>query len=100
MKIIYRPQVWLAALLVATVFLPMARADDQTMPGVGNAAASTLAAGSPLVRSALVRLQQQLLLMHNRSLRDATFDALFNPRTCCSIALGWPRRRSRQPCRR
>ena len=60
----------------------VARADDQTMPGAGNAAASQVAAGSALIRSALARDKGAIGLIKDPQLRSETTDALFNPNTC------------------
>ncbi len=59
-----------------------ARAADQTVAGAGNAQAAALAARSPLVSSALLRLQEQISTTSSRLLRVQTEDALFNPQTC------------------
>ena len=60
----------------------VARADDQTMPGAGNADASQVAAGSALIRSALARDKGAIGLIKDPQLRSETTDALFNPNTC------------------
>ncbi|MGI3775725.1 MAG: hypothetical protein ACRYGC_00390 [Janthinobacterium lividum] len=65
-----------------------ARAADQTVPGAGNAQAAALAARSPLVSSALLRLQEQISLTAGRRLRVQTEDALFNPQTCVQHRAG------------
>jgi hypothetical protein len=57
-------------------------AADQTVPGAGNHAAAALAHRSPLVTSALLRLQEQITTTSNAKLREQTEDALFNPNTC------------------
>ncbi len=59
-----------------------ARAADQTVPGAGNRAATQLARHSPLVTTALQRLNQQISTVRNITLREQTEDALFNPATC------------------
>ncbi len=74
-----------AAVLVAAGWLcaaPAVRAADQTMAGAGNAASAAVAGASPLVRSAMRRLEQVLETVRDRDLREQTIDALFNPRTC------------------
>lgn len=64
------------------------QAADQTAIGAGNEAAAAIAGRSPLVRSALARLKQSLMTIDDRSLRERTFDALFNPRTCIRHRIG------------
>ena len=61
---------------------PTAYAADQTVPGPGNATAEALAQKSPLVQSALTRLQRLLKRVADRALRQQTEDALFNRKTC------------------
>lgn len=73
------------AVLAVTVSLcdaPAVRAADQTLPGVGNAASAAVAGASPLVRSAMRRLEQVLETVRDRDLREQSIDALFNPQTC------------------
>jgi len=55
---------------------------DQTIAGAGNAAAMALADRSPLVTSALARIDGQIATISDAGLRAATLDALFNPDTC------------------
>jgi len=55
---------------------------DQTIPGAGNAAAIALADRSPLVKSALARIEGQISTISDAGLRAATHDALFNRDTC------------------
>jgi hypothetical protein len=55
---------------------------DQTIPGAGNAAAIALADRSPLVKSALARIEGQISTISDAGLRAATHDALFNRATC------------------
>jgi hypothetical protein len=72
---------------VAVVWLAVASpvyAVDQTIPGAGNAAAMALADRSPLVKSALARIEGQISTISDPALRAATHDALFNPDTCVS----------------
>ena len=59
-----------------------ASAVDQTVLGAGNAAAGELAARSPLVKSALARIEQVIATIDDAKLKAATHDALFNPDTC------------------
>ena len=61
---------------------PAGQAADQTVPGTGNAASAAVAGASPLVRSAMRRLEQVLETVRDRDLREQTIDALFNPQTC------------------
>ncbi len=61
---------------------PGAHAADQTVMGAGNAEATALARSSPLVQSAMTRLQRDLATVGDRRLRDETADALFNPHAC------------------
>ncbi|WP_298877721.1 hypothetical protein [uncultured Bradyrhizobium sp.] len=68
-----------AAVLAAST---PAWAVDQTVPGAGNAAAGELAARSPLVKSALARIEQVIATIDDAKLKAATHDALFNPDTC------------------
>lgn len=74
----------MAAILAAT----QAHAVDQTVPGAGNAAATALAKRSPLVQSALIRLEQQIEVLTDRKLRSQTQDGLFNPHTCIAHRAG------------
>jgi hypothetical protein len=70
---------------VAAIGLAVAspvHAVDQTIPGAGNAAAMALADRSPLVKSALARIEGQIDTISDAGLRAATQDALFNPDTC------------------
>lgn len=76
------------ALLALGVAGRPARAADQTVPGAGNADAAATAARSPLVRSALLRLQEEISLVADRRLRVQTQDALFNPQTCIQHRAG------------
>jgi hypothetical protein len=55
---------------------PMAKADDQTKTGAGNAAAIELAKKSPLVRSAYQFLLSQAAKIGDDKLRKETLDAL------------------------
>lgn len=70
---------------VAAICLAVASpvyAVDQTIAGAGNAAAMALADRSPLVKSALLRIEGQISTISDAGLRAATHDALFNPDTC------------------
>jgi hypothetical protein len=55
---------------------------EQAGLGAGNAAATALANHSPLVKTALERLAGQISTITNKTLREQTQDALFNPNTC------------------
>ena len=68
-----------AALLLAVT---AAHAADQTVIGAGNGQAYQTAHRSPLVTSALQRLNQQIATIGDATLRQQTEDALFNPATC------------------
>lgn len=68
-------------MLTAIVVSP-ASADDQTLPGAGNAAAAALAKKSPMVNSAYEFLQSQARRIKDEKLRKETLDALGNPNTC------------------
>ena len=71
-----------AALLVACATTRSARAADQAAPGAANADAVRVAESSPLVRASLEYLAKQARAIRDRPLRDATIDAMENPRTC------------------
>jgi hypothetical protein len=77
---IFLPAVAVICLAVASPVYAV----DQTIPGVGNAAAMALADRSPLVKSALARIEGQISTISDPGLRAATHDALFNPDTCVS----------------
>ncbi len=57
-------------------------AADQTVIGAGNGMAAALARRSPLITTALQRLNQQVSTINDRALREQTEDGLFNPATC------------------
>ena len=57
-------------------------ADDQSMPGIGNAASTQTAMASPFVQSALARDRSAVEAIHDPRLKAQTLDALFNPATC------------------
>ncbi len=71
-----------AAALAGLALAGPAHAVDQTVPGAGNATATAIAEASPFIRSALARLKLAVGGIHDRVLREQTFDALFNKRTC------------------
>src|SRR6266705_1119151 len=59
-----------------------ARAQDQTVPGAGNATAITLSNKSPMVQSAKVFLLNNINKINDASVRAITLDAIANPSTC------------------
>jgi hypothetical protein len=61
---------------------PPAAADDQTLPGAGNATAAALAKKSPMVNSAYDFLLSQARRIKDEKLKKETLDALGNPDTC------------------
>ena len=72
-----------AATIGATlVCVSPATAQNQTVPGTGNARAVKTAQASPLVRSAYEFLIGQTFALSNDRLRTQTLDALSNPQTC------------------
>jgi hypothetical protein len=73
-----------AVAVICLVVTSPVYAVDQTIPGAGNAAAMALADRSPLVKSALARIEGQISTISDPGLRAATHDALFNPDTCVS----------------
>jgi hypothetical protein len=66
-------------LAVSAVVATRAAADDQTKPGVGNAAAIALAKKSPIVQSAYQFLLSQAARIEDAKLRKETLDALGDP---------------------
>jgi len=61
---------------------------NQTIPGAGNPAATSLAQKSPLVQSAQKFLVRQTNQIQTDSLRNATLDAINNPKTCIQHRAG------------
>ncbi|MBV8884547.1 MAG: hypothetical protein JO235_11205 [Chroococcidiopsidaceae cyanobacterium CP_BM_RX_35] len=61
---------------------------NQTIPGAGNTTATSLAQKSPLVQSALDFLVKQTSEIQTDNLRDATLDAINNPKTCIQHRAG------------
>src|SRR5258708_31185264 len=59
-----------------------ARAQDQTVPGAGNATAITLSNKSPMVQSAKQFLLNNINRIDDASVRAITLDAIANPTTC------------------
>jgi len=83
MKLFRHP---LAALALS---LPLVgQAADQTVPGAGNAAATQLADGSPLVRSAMSFLVGQASQIQDAGLRAASLDILANRHVCALHRVG------------
>lgn len=83
MQLTHRLLVTLPALMASVLAAaPSARADDQTVPGAGNADAIKLAAGSPLVRTGRRLLSQRVDKIRNLALHAATQQALEDPAYC------------------
>ena len=82
-----------AVALCAGMLVRQAAADDQTKPGVGNAAAITLAKKSPMVSSAYQFLLEQAERIRDNKLRHETLDALGNPTTCIRHRENYPNRK-------
>src|SRR6266581_834781 len=59
-----------------------ARAQNQTVPGAGNATAITLSSKSPMVQSAREFLLNNIKRIDDASVRAITLDAIANPSTC------------------
>jgi len=59
-----------------------ARAQDQTVPGAGNATAVALSNKSPMVQSAREFLLNNVQRIDDAGVRAITFDAIANPTTC------------------
>src|SRR5260370_3100845 len=59
-----------------------ARAQDQTVPGAGNATAIALSSKSPMVQSAREFLLSNIKRIDDASVRAITLDAIANPSTC------------------
>jgi hypothetical protein len=76
----------IAGFLIAAA--PLSRAADNSQPGEGNQAAAAIAAKSPLVQSAYHLLLAELKQVKNPALRQATLDALSNPKTCIAHRVG------------
>src|SRR5258708_30559803 len=73
--------VGLRRVTVGLAVLP-ARAQDQTVPGAGNATAITLSNKSPMVQSAKQFLLNNINRIDDASVRAITLDAIANPTTC------------------
>ncbi len=72
----------LGATLLGAIVACSAVADDQTVPGAGNADAAALAKKSPMVKSAYAFLLSQAGRIKDDKLRKETVDALGNRNTC------------------
>src|SRR5712692_294626 len=64
------------------------RAQDQTVPGPGNAAAIALSNKSPMVQSAREYLLKNIKRIDDASVRAITLDAIANPLTCVTHRAG------------
>src|SRR6266568_723585 len=65
-----------------------ARAQDQTVPGAGNATAIALSNKSPMVQSAKEFLLRNIKRIDDASVRAITLDAIANPTTCVAHRAG------------
>src|SRR5260370_41477797 len=65
-----------------------AHAQDQTVPGAGNAAAMALSNKSPMVQSAKEFLLKNITKIDDASVRAITLDAIANPATCVTHRAG------------
>jgi hypothetical protein len=65
-----------------------ARAQDQTVPGAGNAAAVALSNKSPMVQSAKDLLLKNTKKIDDASIKAITLDAIGNPTTCVAHRVG------------
>jgi hypothetical protein len=65
-----------------------ARAQDQTVPGAGNATAVALSNQSPMVQSAKELLLKNIKKIDDASVRAITLDAIANPTTCVAHRAG------------
>jgi hypothetical protein len=65
-----------------------ARAQDQTVPGAGNAAAVALSNKSPMVQSAKDLLLKNTKKIDDASVKAITLDAIGNPTTCVAHRVG------------
>ena len=74
----------LGATLLGAMVTSSAVADDQTLPGAGNAEAAALAKKSPMVKSAYDFVLSQARRIKDEKLRKETLDALGNPTPACS----------------
>ena len=65
-----------------------AHAQDQTVPGAGNATAVALSNKSPMVQSAKELLLKNIKKIDDASVRAITLDAIANPTTCVAHRAG------------
>jgi hypothetical protein len=65
-----------------------ARAQDQSVPGAGNATAIALSNESPMVQSAKEFLLERIKKIDNGTIRAITLDAIANPTTCVTHRAG------------
>jgi hypothetical protein len=72
----------LGSMVLAAIVAAPVMADDQTVPGAGNADAAALAKTSPMVHSAYHFLLTQAQRIKDDKLRKETLDGLGNPNTC------------------
>jgi hypothetical protein len=80
----------LRALLTASLVAAAAQAQaaDQTIPGEGIAEAASLAQRSPLVTSAVARIQAAIAAIADARLREQTAEVLFDPKACIEHRIG------------
>src|SRR5260370_11741288 len=64
------------------------RAQDQTVPGAGNATAVALSNKSPMVQSAKEFLLKNIKKIDDASVKAITLDAIANPTTCVAHQAG------------
>jgi len=77
----------LLGVTLALAVLP-ARAQNQTVPGPGNAAAVNLSNKSPMVQSAKEYLLKNIKNIGDAGVRAVTLDAISNPTTCVAHRAG------------
>ncbi len=70
------------AATLALALPALAHAQNQTVPGPGNARAAVIAQHSALVQSAFAFLLAQAALLEDSNLRTQTLDGIGNPQTC------------------
>jgi hypothetical protein len=83
-----RPYVSTFVIATSLLLAAPSHAADQTHPGAGNGRAASLASASPLVTSGRRLLEQSTLGIHNASLRQQTWSALFDPNVCITHRTG------------
>jgi len=77
----------LLSVTLGLAVLPV-RAQDQTVPGAGNATAIALSNKSPMVQSAKEFLLKNIKRIDDASARAITLDAIANPTTCVAHRTG------------